>query len=131
LASSEAYAVACIELYSRLWLELEALAVPRPPAPDSAQQRAVALHGQALRLELALLIEACGSRRWQALLDPLQRLGLQAMLEATLAALSDLGDGGHGAAIERAQNQLLDAVLLQCSWSSSVRASWPLRNAAS
>jgi hypothetical protein len=112
-ASQEAYAVACIELFSRLWVELEALVATddhRLTASGTPAPRV-----QVLRLELILLLDACQSARWRAQLDSIQRLSLQSILHAILHVLNAWSEGEILWGIESAQNRLLDAIKGQCA----------------
>ncbi len=107
MASQLAYTIACIELYSRLWAQLEALG-------DAAALDAARLDAplQILRLELHLLLQACDGVRWRGLLANPQRLALKSILQEVLLML-----GAHepAAMLPAAQNRLLDAVLDRCA----------------
>jgi hypothetical protein len=102
-ASAACYAAACIELYSRLWWELEQLTRSVFPGDESSLA-----HRDAklvlLRLETIVLIDACDSPQLQALLGAAQREDLRSTLESLLVAFED-------GSLEPVQNQLLDAVL--------------------
>jgi len=113
MADPDAYAIASIVLYSRIWAELERLhAAAAPPE----------LHSQILRLEIHLLIQACDSWRWRGLMSPPQRRALQQTLADVLHRLAACDSGICAAAAGAAQNRLLDAVLDQCA---TLRSSAP------
>lgn len=109
IASKEAYAVASIELFSRLWVELDTLL-----ATDGHRHSAgltPAPRVQVLRLELILLLDACQSTRWRAQLDTIQRLSLQSIFDEILHALNTSSEEEIlRGPIESAQNRLLDAI---------------------
>jgi hypothetical protein len=112
-ASKEAYAIACVELFTRLWVELDGVF-----ATDERHCLArVTLEPrvEVLRLELMLLLDACGSGRWRAQLDSSQRQSLQSTLNAILDALDVSSEERFAGPIEWAQNRLLDAILGHCS----------------
>lgn len=69
MASKEAFAVTCVELYGRLWIELEALIAPEEIDPGNPAQPAAGERLQILKLEIHLLIRACNTARWQWLLS--------------------------------------------------------------
>jgi hypothetical protein len=104
MASKEAYSIACIELFGRLWVELEQV-----PVAATSGTRA-----QVLRLELVLLLDACGSDRWRLHLDNSQRLTLQSTLAEVLGALNSSSDIVPRDAVAWAQNCLLDAMIEHC-----------------
>jgi hypothetical protein len=95
MATDEAYRAACIELFSRLWAELEQLCSSREQA-------------ELLRLEIHLLGEAVESTRWRLILDDAQRQGVTAALQDVLHALEKQAEAAS--ATLTAQNRLLDAV---------------------
>jgi len=109
IASKEAYAVAAIELFSRLWVELDTLL-----ATDGHRHSAgltPAPRVQVLRLELILLLDACQSTRWRAQLDTIQRLSLQSIFDEILHALNTSSEEEISRGpIESVQNRLLDAI---------------------
>jgi hypothetical protein len=115
VASAAACIAATIELYSRLWRELERsfdLFAQRAEFTVGADQSDGLL--VVLRLEILILLDACDSQGWQSLLGTERRLALRTILESllrTLAALQAERDPCH--VLARAQNQLLDAVLAQ------------------
>jgi hypothetical protein len=104
MASKEAYSAACVELFWRLWVELEC-----------AAERVSRSRAEVLRLELALLLDACRSERWRLLLSISQRLSLQSTIEDVLDALNSSAETVPRDAIAWAQNRLLDAVLDHCA----------------
>jgi hypothetical protein len=118
-ASAACYAAACIELYSRLWWELEKLSrsfVPGDgPSPAHRDSKLVLL-----RLETIVLIDACDSPQLRSLLGAAQRKDLRSTLESLLVALED-------GVLEPVQNQLLDAVLalLARPVGSDAATPWP------
>jgi hypothetical protein len=109
IASKEAFAVASIELFSRLWVELDTLL-----ATDGHGHSAGITPGprvQVLRLELILLLDACQSTRWRAQLDTIQRLSLQSIFDDILHMLNTSSEEEIlRGPIESAQNHLLDAI---------------------
>jgi hypothetical protein len=80
MASKEGFAVACIELLSLLWAELDSLSVAVEPMHPQSAALASSPQAQILRLELILLLDACGCARWRTLLAPSQRRFLQSLL---------------------------------------------------
>jgi len=68
-----------------------------------------------LRLELALLLDACQSERWRQLLNISQRLSLESTIEDVFDALNSLSEIAPQDAIAWAQNRILDAVLEHCA----------------
>lgn len=131
MASKHAYAIACIELFTRLWTELDLLvASERRPAEPGATP-AVAEQCEILRLELNLLLEACESARWRTLLTASQRLALKSMLQNVLQGLDFTHEGNPASALEWLQDRLLDAVLEQCAPELTVVAAESARRAAS
>jgi hypothetical protein len=115
--SASAYVVASIELYSRLWLALERLAVSDDDDPARIETALVIL-----RLELVVLLDACDSPSWRSMLDAEHRIQLQATLKSVLRTLSERLDDWRGD-VSDAQNRLLDAVLTQCSCTPHLVAS--------
>ena len=132
MTSNEAFAIACIQLYSRLWAELEfVLASPDSASASRPPPAIAAIRLSILRLELIVIIDACDGMLWRAQLNSVQLRSLQGILGDVLDALAS-ADGEHWAAsIEQAQDHLLDAVLDQCPVPSELRASRPLISAAS
>jgi hypothetical protein len=106
-----AYAAACIELFSRLWAELEQRSTSEFSASPTALAGPAFDAGEALRIELVLLLEACDSPLWQDLLSPQQRRSLRSTLERALGSLTN---GAVQESLERAQDSLLDEVLNHC-----------------
>jgi hypothetical protein len=97
MATQDAYGAACIELFTRLWMELE----------DISQREAVddtetSTHLEIFRLELHLIINSCETTRWRMLLSTSQRQYLKATLQTVLTAAAET--------IPAAQNQLFDAI---------------------
>jgi hypothetical protein len=103
---SSTFAAASIELYSRLWLELERLI--ESLETDQADRRVVLV-----RLELLVLLDACESPRWQGMLSAEQNAELRSTLLSVLHALAELSSLPVDDVIAEAQNCLLDAVLNQ------------------
>jgi len=120
MASKEAFAAACVELFSRLWAELDAV----PASADPARA------GEILRLELTLVLEACRSEGWRMMLDRSQRLFLRLLLRDVLDALNSWSGEFPCTPIEWAQNRLLDALLDHCA-TDSCPIDHPVRRAAS
>ena len=75
MASREAYSVACINLFGRLWVELERVSIAEGDLAPRTRT-------EIIRLELLLLLDACRSKRWRLKLDVSQRLSLQSTLGA-------------------------------------------------
>jgi hypothetical protein len=123
MASKEAFAAACIELFSRLWAELNVLSAA---ADSPAHPR-----DEILRLELILVLDACRSERWRMMLDSSQRLSLECLLRDVLDALSTSSGELPCTPIEWAQNRLLDALLEHCAGDSCPIVDRPARRAAS
>jgi hypothetical protein len=112
MAEQNAFARACIDLFTRLWAQLESTATesPAPWAPaDTASERRVEI----LRLELVVLLDACRATRWRVLLDGEQRYALERCLSEVLDCLNSRFEEAPLQALARAQNCLLDAVLEQ------------------
>ena len=131
MASQEAFAAACVELFSRLWAELNALAAAARPAHAPSAIHASDPRDEILRLELVLVIDACRSARWRTLLERSQRLSLQYLLRDVLEALNSWSGEFPCTPIEWAQNRLLDALLEHCAADSSPSIDRPARRAAS
>jgi hypothetical protein len=110
MASKEAFAAACIELFSRLWAELNALSATADPARGD----------EILRLELILVLDACRSARWRILLDGAQRLTLECLVRDVFDALNSSPGEFPCTPIEWAQNRLLDALLEHCRQASTL-----------
>ena len=120
MASNEAYSVACIEIFSRLWAELDQLW-----AQDAT------MHLQILRLELAILLDACDSPRWKLLLDGEQRRSLRSTLEDVLGDLAGAAHAAPRLPVEWAQNRLLDAIRATRSACDGALVEQPWRRTAS
>jgi hypothetical protein len=117
VASPAACIAATIELYSRLWRELEhsfdlfARQAEFTVGADESDSPLVVL-----RLEILILLDACDSQEWQSMLGTERRLALRTLLESLLHTLDPLRAERHPChVLARAQNQLLDAVLAQYS----------------
>jgi hypothetical protein len=111
VASHEAYTTACAQLFARLWAALASLAPPEPAPPPP--RTALTLRCEILRLELVVLIDACESPAWHALLSLPQRSALKATLQGVLEILTGGSEIPGEAAVDRAQDELLDAILEQ------------------
>jgi hypothetical protein len=111
MASKQAYAAACIELFSRLWAELEAVYCSDVSTARAKSLRTSATRLEILRLDLIVSIDACDSMRWRSQLDTPQRLFLKVVLVEVLHALDAPVDEIPSRSIAQAQNRLLDAVL--------------------
>ena len=111
MASKETYSVACIELFRRLWLELERMSVAVRSTHLDAGNLWASARAEMFRLELTLLLDACRSERWRLKLDISQRLSLQSTLEGVLDAVNASSEVMSQDAIARAQNCLFDAVI--------------------
>jgi hypothetical protein len=136
VASKQAYVVACIDFFSRIWGELEVVC-----GSDASIQREMSLTTRAtrttcarrleiLRLELIVAIDACDSMRWRSRLDTSQRLSLKVVLVEVLHVLDAPVNEIPPRSIAQAQNRLLDGVLDQCR-SLNETADWAVRRAAS
>jgi hypothetical protein len=106
MAEKDAYALACIGLYSRLWEQLERWCA----SPAQA-----GLSGQIVRLEIHLALQRCESWRWRLLLNASQRCALIATLRDVLHCLGAGGPEISAPAAGAAQDRLLDAVLDHCA----------------
>ena len=117
--TSAAYAAASIQLYSRLWADLEVLSDQLAATTDQPPD-VIELRLEMLRLELIVLLDNCRSARWRSMLSPEHRLVLRATLEDLLATLAVPPDAFGRAVIFQAQNQVFDAVLSRCAESVDV-----------
>jgi hypothetical protein len=115
MAFQEAYTVACIELFSCLWVELERLSVAEDTSCLEFRSAISGTRAEVLRLELVLLLDSCRSERRRQPLDISERLALQNTLEQVLDAINASSGEEHCDSIARAQNFLLDAVLDHCA----------------
>ena len=116
MASLQAYSWACVELYSRLWAELDSLSLPVARGEASAAPGLPVPRGQILRLELHLLVDACETARWRLLLNAEQRQRLKSILQGVQLALDMDGSQASPDVITSAQNRLLDAVIAHCAY---------------
>jgi len=121
VASNQAYTIACIELFSRLWAELERVSA-LANAPASASRLEI------VRLELLIALDACDSMRWRAHLSTSQRLSLRAVLTQVLTSLDASTDDVPRRAIAMAQNRLLESVLDHCRALDALAAGASSRN---
>jgi hypothetical protein len=131
MASKEGYAAACVELFSRLWAELNALSATAGPARAPLAIHSADSRDEILRLELILVLDACRSARWRMMLDRSQRLSLESLLRDVLDALNAWSGEFPCTPIEWAQNRLLDALLEHCATDSCPIVDQPARRAAS
>jgi hypothetical protein len=115
MASKEAFAAACIELFSRLWVELNSISAAADPILTPSAGLPSGPQIEILRLELILILDACRSARWRTLLDKSQRLGLECLLRDVLDALNTSSEAIPRAPIAWAQNRLFEALLEHCS----------------
>lgn len=129
VASKDAYAIACIELFSRLWAELDLLIVSDHLLDQPTAMTSVAARSEILRLELTLLIGACDSARWRMLLSAPQRVALESTLQEVLDVLAAFPEEKFWPLVALMQNQLLDAVLEHSAPSLGVLAPQRLRRA--
>jgi hypothetical protein len=111
MASKQTYAVACIELFTRVWAEFDSVLGSEDTTRPSLSMAVSARRLQILRLELIVALDACDSTRWRSQLDTLQRQSLGAVLLEVLDALDAPIDEIPRRSMPRAQNLLLDAVL--------------------
>jgi hypothetical protein len=110
MAKKEAFARACVELFSHLWARLELIAAEdctHRARPNGAFDQCA----ETFRLELIVLLDACHATRWRMLLDGTQRRALEQSLNEVLGCLNARFEEAPLQAIENAQNCLLDAVL--------------------
>jgi hypothetical protein len=122
MASTQAYDIACIELFSRLWQELEhAFATIECDALGVAE---------ILRLEIHLLSEGCDCARWRLLLSESQQLSVRSTLQDVLLILDVHPADFPWEALGVAQNRLFDAVIRHCEMPSD-STQQKLRRAAS
>jgi hypothetical protein len=131
MASKEAFAAACIELFSRLWAELNALSATAGTALAPSAGLPSDSRDEILRLELTLVLDACRSEQWRMMLDRSQRLSLECLLRDVLDALNSSSGEFPCTPIEWAQNRLLDALLEHCETYSCPIVDRPARRAAS
>src|SRR5271170_7468496 len=106
MADRQTYALACIELYSQLWAELEQLCVLRAHSSSRCQ---------IVRLEIHLALQSCEGWRWRTLLSSPQRRAVQETLAQALSYLDADGYQIGLYAAQSAQDRLLDAVLDHCA----------------
>jgi hypothetical protein len=130
MASKQAYAAACIELFSRLWAELEAVYGSDTSTSRVTSTRTSATRIEILRLDLVVSADACDSMRWRSQLDTSQRLSLKVVLVEVLHALDAPVDEIPPRSVAQAQNRLVDPVLYHCR-ALNETAGWPVRRAAS
>jgi hypothetical protein len=130
VASKQVYAAACIELFSRLWAELEAVYGSDTSTSRVTSTRTSATRIEILRLDLVVSADACDSMRWRSQLDTSQRLSLKVVLVEVLHALDAPVDEIPPRSVAQAQNRLVDPVLYQCR-ALNETAGWPVRRAAS
>ena len=127
MASRENYSIACIELFRRLWVELERLS--EEAMHPCAANAAFGPRTEMLRLELALLLDAC-SERWRQQLDVSQQQSLRSTLEEVLGALNSSSEVSPDA-IAWSQNRLFDALLDHCATCAPAMEVHAMRRAAS
>jgi hypothetical protein len=101
MASKGAFSVACIELYGRLWVELDGLL-------GCDEKKAERL--EILRLEIHLLLNGCERARWQTMMSTSQRDALRTTLLNVLLALDIDAEQMSADVIASAQNCLFDAL---------------------
>jgi hypothetical protein len=117
MASRQVFANACIELYARLWAELDLLSCGEDGEPEYTRQ-AAAQRSEILRLEIHLLGTACDTPRWRLLLDVSQRLALKSVLR-DLLAFDDDTEGESGKWVASAQDYLFDVIHDLCAPAAS------------
>jgi hypothetical protein len=110
MASTEAFAAASIELYSRLWAALDRwLTLGEADSPGASAR--LELTGEIVRLEVHLLLNACDTASWRLLLSAPQRQSLKSLLqEIQLAFDTDTAEVPQLSIIS-VQNRLLEAIL--------------------
>jgi hypothetical protein len=130
VASKQAYAVACIELFSWIWAELDAVCASDGSTSLESSLITSATLLEILRLDLVVSADACDSMRWRSQLDTSQLLSPKVVLVEVLHALdAPVGDSSPRS-VAQAQNRLLDAILDRCG-ALNETAGWPVRRAAS
>ena len=129
MASKEAFDAACIELFSRLWVELNSISSAADPIRTSSAGLPSNLQIEILRLELILVLDGCRSARWRTLLDKSQRLCLECLVRDVLDALNSSSEEIPCASIAWAQNRLFDALLEHCL-ASAIDNRWLCRAAS-
>ncbi len=131
MVSKQSYAIACIELFGRLWADLDALLRPDEQVPPVRPHPRTPEFTEILRLEIDLVIGACDTVRWRSLLNTSQRIILKSTLQDVLLAFSACAEGISTEAVVMAQNQLFDAVQDQCAASQLVPELERMRRVAS
>ncbi len=106
-----AFAAAAVQLYSRLWGDLECLGELCAEGQYCSGQPGLERCVLMLRLELTLLLESCQSGSWSALLPGSQLDSLRVTLEPVALMVGHATDALQPHMIARAQNRLLDEVL--------------------
>jgi hypothetical protein len=108
MTSRDVFASACIQLYTRLWVQLQQLTCGQDGALASTQAGAPDEY-EILRLEIHLVNIACDTPRWRMLLSTHQRAALKSVLR-DLVAFDDGTDADSGQWVAAAQNYLFDAI---------------------
>lgn len=101
------FLAASVGLYYRLWLELEAVAPPRI-ASHCASDADIGL--ELVRLEICIVLDACGGSGWAMLLTSAERRSLRDDLYAVLQTLSEPDGRSDAPSIHAAQDLLVDAI---------------------
>jgi hypothetical protein len=99
MASKGAFAVACIELYGRLWVELDGLSRSDEKNFVVLARPELAERLEILRLEIHLLLSGCERARWQTMLSTPQQEALRSTLLSVLLALDIDAEQMSGEAI--------------------------------
>ncbi len=116
MTSADPYTVACIELFTRIWTELEALVAPEEARHSVGDDALTDDKLEIVRLELVLLLDACRSNHLTSRLNIVQRPALRKTLSEVLDDLNTASDDGERQDfVLRAQNRLFDAVYELCA----------------
>lgn len=110
MVAEETFSIACVELYARLWSDLDAFA-----AADEARARDPLGPIALLRLELLILLDACQSPRWRAVLSGAQQLALRAVVTDVLAVLNRPLEGLTREVIAEVQDRLFEEIVRRCA----------------
>jgi hypothetical protein len=112
MTRSDRFGASYLALLAALWSEFEALLSALPSGTDAAALCGAERRAEIVRLELALLRDACERAPVRALLGPEQRFRVHALID-DLRWLIDLAAPALAtakvrAALERAQNRLYE-----------------------
>ena len=122
MAAGNAFDSASIELYARLWDELERLG---PESPAMLERLEI------VRLELLLVVDLCGRKSGAgAPFDEQQRASLRSLAQRVLHEIGP-EERACPEGVAAAQNLLLDAVLARGAGSPGLSSAMRLRRVAS